>query len=152
MAGIVGAYNTVPRIDTRTATFKSTSDGVTNPVDTSPQQISNIRGQLTINIFQSDNPPGVFSTFSVTGGFGEWPDEYTRNWYSSPNGIFCSVVEPSLNTFEVTTSAPAVARTYRFVFFYNLSQGPTIQKIGGADLGAANLVVTLSKNFIIEGF
>lgn len=149
---IVGSYNTVPRIDTRTATFKSLSDGTSNPVDTAAQTISNIRGQLTINIFQSDNPTGVFSTFAVTGGFGAWPDDSTRNWYSSPNGVYCNVTEPVINTFQVTTSAPAVVRTYQFVFSYNLSEGPTIQRIGGALLGTNNLVVTLSKNYNIEGF
>jgi len=152
MAGIVGAYNIVPRIDLRTVTFKSLSNGATNPVDADAQQITNIRGQLTINIIQSDNPTGVVSTFSVTGGFGAWPDDYTRNWYSSPNGIFCTVTEPALNTFEVTTSAPAVVRTYRFVFFYTLSQGPTVQKISGPDLATNDLIVLLSKNYNIEGF
>ncbi len=152
MAGIVGAYNVVPRIETRTATFRSISDGVENPADLSPQKIANIRGQLAINITQSDNPPGVSSTFYIVGGFGQWPDDATRNWTGSPYGIHCSVVESSLNTFEVTTSAPAIARRYVFTFFYTLTEGPTVMQTSVNILGVNNLIITLSKVYNIEGF
>ncbi len=152
MAGIVGTYSLVPRLTQYTVAFQSPSDGVSNPADSEALKIPNIRGQLSISIFQGDNPPGVSSSFGITGGFGQWPCDATRNWYGSPQGSNCSVVETSLNTFEVTTATPAIVRKYRFIFFYTTNEGPTVKQISVNLLGTNDLTVTLSKMYNIEGF
>jgi len=148
MAGLVGQYNQVPRLFNQVAINKIL------PTTIHPVIMKNVRGQVLISIFQSDGPPGVFSSFGVTGGFGEWPDDYTRNWYFSAASTYnCSITSPAINIMDVTTMAPNFpSRTYRFIFSFNQSVPPTVQLIGGAPIGVETITVNQTKQSLIEGF
>jgi len=148
MAGLVGQYNQVPRLFNQVAVTDVPPESVALPT-----YLKNIRGQTLISIVQSDSTPGVFSSFGVTGGFGEWPDDYTRNWYFVAGSFYnCAITNLPLptNTIDIVTTAPNTPiRKYRFVFSPNQSVPPVVQMIEGDPV-----LVTFrqSKQSLIEGF
>jgi len=153
MAGIVGQYNIVPRIRTITTPDIILSDGVNNPVDISPVTLSNIRGQLTISGVASDSL--VVWSLQVTGGFGEYPGVFTRDFYFIPgsNNVNATVTEPMINTIRVTTPvADAGGRVYEFQFFPSTSTAPTVRQTSVNTLGVADLTVTITKQMLVEHF
>ena len=153
MAGIVGQYNQVPRFRTIVSTKPIPSDGVTNPADTTEIPLPNVRGQVAIIIETSDAPAGVSSSFSVVGGFGEFPDVYTRNWtFVNTSNVNCTVASPFKNRLEVTTTAPAIVRTYVFDFSPVQTVPATVRQTSVTTLGANDLTVKLIKLNVVEGY
>lgn len=117
-----------------------------NPVDSSPVELKNVRGKVLAIVQAPDDPLGTQMSFEIDGGYGQWPDDYTWNWYvDSFSPKWCTVIMTVQNTFIVTTLAPLVPRTYTFVFNPRIPYPPTIQRIGGTALGNQNLTVSLQK-------
>lgn len=146
VAGTYAQYNPQLRYRTQKTYNIFVPDGGANPVDTVAQQLRNIRGKVTITISASDDSTNVPASFVVNGGYGEWPDDPTWNWYVITNTIVgCIVTQTVLNTFTVETLAPLVSRTYTITFNPRIAYPPTILLTDGTLLGTETLTVTQEK-------
>lgn len=145
-SGIYAQYNPQLRVKTQKSnTIIPPVLGV-NPVDTTAVPLHNIRGEVTITISTTDDPVGTEASFLIRGGYGQYPDDPTWNWYIDSFSLeYCTAVQIVQNTFEITTLAPLVIRTYTFIFNPRIMYGPTIQRTGGVLLGTETLTVTQSK-------
>lgn len=151
MAGIIGSYTTVPRLATLNGLKTIESDGVDNPVDLGQVSLANIRGQLFVMITASDTGHSAF--LKITGGFGEFQDSYTRNWYFQGNtNMGCTVSTPVTNTIRITTPASdAGGRVYDLIFSPIQSIGPTIEQTSVNVLGTADLTVNMQTQTPVQG-
>ena len=130
------SYSYVPRIKkTNSVTYFNPSGGV-NAVDAGPLDLKNVRGSVTIIIRADDDPALLSASFTVRGGFGEWPDQYTQNWYNIKGGEYnCTVTSPSINTIIVDTVLAGFGgtdRQYTFTFYASQSVAPKVQSTGAA--------------------
>lgn len=117
-----------------------------NPADTTAVELKNVRGDVTVVIEASDDPVGTSASFVIKGGYGEWPDDATWNWYVDLFSLkLCTVTMPVANTVIVATSPPLVGRNYTMVFNPRIPYAPTIIRSGGAALGLNTLTVSLDK-------
>lgn len=128
MAGLVGQYITAPRFRFIVSVNEFKFNGTDNPVDLSPQQLSNVRGQLMIQGISADN--SFTWSFQVQGGIGEFPNSYSRDVvYIGGTNVNCTVTLLTTNRMKVETPvADAGGRVYMFQFFSAESLGPTIQQ------------------------
>lgn len=151
MAGIGSYYNQVPRFRNIVTPFIIQPVLGSNPVDSGAIRLSNIRGQVTYTITSADN--SFVSQFSVVGGIGEFPGEWSRNWYFTPgSNVNCTIAEPQINRIEITTPAgDAGGRKYVFAFVAAQSFGPTVQQTSVNTIGNNNLTVTIQKINIVAG-
>ncbi len=132
------------RIVSSTVTSESVA-GV-NPIDTTVVTLRNVRGKVKITITATDDPTGTFALFHVRGGYGQYPSDYTWNWFADVlTPEWCSVTQSVPNIVNVTTTAPLVVRTYTFMFFPGLQYPPTVTRSGGVVLGAADVSFNLYK-------
>jgi hypothetical protein len=152
MAGLVSYYNQIPRIKTIKTNFIINPVAGSNPADVSPISITNVRGQVAFQITSGDN--NYTSSFSVTGGFGDFPQDYTQNfYYNGSSAQNCTVNQISVNIIEVITPvADAGGRRYVLEFKPVQSIGPTIQQTTLNVLGNNSLFITMTKQNIIQGF
>ena len=152
MAGIVGSYNRVPRLrEIVTNEIISPISG-SNPVDLGEVTLRNVRGQVQYTIISGDN---LFtSMFKVVGGFNEWPNDPTRNWYPvNGSEVNCTIKSPQINKIEITTPAPdAGGRVYILTFVPLQSYGPTIRQNSVNIIGNNTLTVRAVKNINVEGY
>lgn len=164
MAGIVAQYNEIPRIRQVITNKIIYPVGGSNPADVGLTPLPNIRGQVKITLIAGDDPSlgnvPASASFSVSGGFGDFPDDPTQNFHRVVNSeVNCTVAEPALNIFVITT-APDVSgaglagtpRQYRMEFSPKQSFGPQIQRTGGALLGNNTLTVRMTKQNVIQDF
>lgn len=138
---LTNIYNLVPRIKQTNNRFIIEPVGGVNPVESSPIIIPNIRGQLTFTLISGDN--NFMCTFQVEGGFGEFRDAPTQNFYfvggSETN---CTIDNSTLNTIVVATPATDNGgREYTLVFTPFQTIAPTIEKTAGASIGDNTLTV-----------
>lgn len=149
---VTASYNSNPRFRGLFSDFTIASVLGVNPADLAPVNIPNIRGQIDISIISTDN--NYTSTFAVVGGFGEFRDQYTQNFYFIENtNSGCTIINTSLNNFLITTPiGDAGGRTYALKFIPYQSFPPSIQQTSLNVLGAANLIVKTRKITIVEGF
>ena len=165
MAGIVAQYNEVPRIRQIVTNKIISPISGNNPADLGTVLLPNVRGQVRIVITVEDDPDlgniKSFSAFSIVGGFGDYPNDPTQNFYSVDSLVEnCTVTSPEPNVFVITTSptvagiSPALgtSRQYRMEFSSKQSFGPTIQLIGGPLIGNNDLTVNMTKQVIIPDF
>lgn len=139
-------YNPQDRIRLINGLTKIVSVAGVNPVDTTPVELKNVRGHVLVTLSATDNPLGTQASFIINGGYGEWPDDPTWNWYVTTDSIkWCTIVMTVQNTFEITTIAPLVARVYTMIFNPRIPYAPTIQLLSGTLLGASDLLVGLEK-------
>ncbi len=128
MAGIIAQYITAPRF--RNVISCVTIEGVAgvNPVDLTPQQLPNQRGQLLIQGTSTDN--SFTWQFQVQGGIGEFPTAFSRNFaFLGGTNVNCTVTVPATNRIRVETPVgDAGGRIYFFQFFSTESFGPTVQQ------------------------
>jgi hypothetical protein len=152
MIGLVGNYNQVPRMRAINSRLPITPVAGSNPVDLGDVSLPNTRGQLTIIGEASDT--NVRWTFQVTGGFGEYPGVYTRNFAFIPGSTEnCTVLEVSKNFLRITTDvADAGGRVYDMRFNPIQSVGPTIRQTSVNIVGNNTLTIQLNKVFVVEGF
>lgn len=150
MAGLVGYYTSVPRIrKVNTNTIIQAIAG-SNPINSGPVELPNVRGQLTIN-FESVDSGYTFSA-EIQGGWGETQDAYTQNFYfSTGTEVGCTVITPVLNTIEFTTPAgDSGGRTYQMVFYPYVGTKYTIEKTAGADLTDDFIVSVIMYQNVIQ--
>jgi hypothetical protein len=156
MAGIVGQYNVVPRIRTVRSIKIISPVGGDNPVDLGFVELPNVRGQVSFTIIASDDPSGVSASFNVTGGFGEWPDDPTHDWYVDTNTIVnCIVTSPVKNRIVVTTELSAIGgtdRQYTIIFNPGNPFSPQIRQTSVAIIGNNTLTVEMVKYLVMSGF
>jgi hypothetical protein len=151
MAGIVNFYTSVPRVRNIITNKVILSVAGANPVDAGPVELPNVRGQLTFDVTSGN---GFNWGLEIIGGFGEFPDDWTRNFtFSVGTERNCTVDTPQLNTIEVTTpAADAGGRRYVFNFFPPTSVPGTIQQTSVNVLGVEDLTVTITKPTLLPGF
>ncbi len=147
--GITAIYQVIPRMRSLITSDIIRSNGVSNPVDISPVNLTNIRGQLTISGSYSDS--GFIWTLQVQGGFGEFVEEVRRNFFfTTGTNINCTVKSLAINVLEVTTPVgDAGGRRYVFRFQPLSSFGPTIHQASVNVLGVADLTVTTTKILLV---
>lgn len=152
MAGIVANYNVVPRLRSIVTNSVINPIGGVNPADLAPVNLTNVRGQLGVQITSGDN--SYSTAFSVTGGFGAYSTDYTRNFYLVPNSVTGATVnEIAVNRLEILTpGADAGGRRYILQFRASQAFGPTIYQTSVNTIGNNPLTVTVSKYAITEGF
>ena len=152
MAGITSFYNQVPRIRNVRTNKIILPIGGSNPADLGPVILPNVRGQVSYIIISGDN--SFTSSFSVTGGFGDFPDDWTQDWYFNvSSNVNCTVRTLQKNRLEVTTpAADAGGRQYNFEFKPVQSIGPTIRQNSVNTIGNFSLTVRIQKQNIVEGF
>lgn len=151
MAGYVSFYNQLPRLRTYPASM--TFDGA--DISAGFVKLHNVRGQVLYTIRGEDAGGGdvTVASFGVTGGFGDYPQYSTKNFYYNPNtAINCSITEISVNRFRVSVIAQGgqPATDYVFQFFYDSEQPPQVHAL--TDLTGRNITVTLTKQNIVEGY
>ncbi len=146
---ITAIYNVIPRMRTVVTPDLIASNGVSNPVDISPVNLTNIRGQLTISGVASDT--GIVWTFQVQGGFGEFVEEVRRNFFfQTGTNINCTINTLAINRLEVLTPVgDAGGRRYIFQFQVLSSFGPTIHQTSVNVLNGADLTVTTTKVLLV---
>lgn len=162
MAGVVRQYQQIARYQKIVSTKTISSDGGVNPVDSGPVDLPNIRGKIVIRIMASDNvtlgDEVAFSQGEFFGGFGEFTNDPTFFFANVFEGTrFCTIENPDRNIFVFDTepnilpSLPpgSPQREYTLTFSRLLSRGPTIEKTGGPDLGAADLTVEIRKEILV---
>ena len=158
MAGIVGQYNSMPRIKNMATTKIIQPSGGTNPVDTGAVSLPNVRGQVTYTIIVDGDPIGASISFSMIGGFGEFPSDWSKNWhFKGQSNINCSVAKINTNIYEVTGDlglfpGPPTNKVYQFIFSRAQSFSPTIEQTTLNLVGNNNLNVSMSKSLVIEGW
>lgn len=139
-------YNPQTRLRTISGATDILSVAGVNPIDIAPVELKNVRGEVTVVIQASDDPLGTEMSFIIKGGYGEWPDDYTWNWYVETSSLkWCTVTNPVQNTFLIATTAPLVLRGYTMVFNPRIPYAPTIQRTSGVPLGVSNVIVSLQK-------
>lgn len=147
--GITATYNVIPRMRSIVTSNIIESDGASNPVDISPVNLVNVRGQLVISSVASDS--GIVWTLQVQGGFGEFVEEVQRNFFfQTGTNINCTVKTLAINRLEVLTDVTDDGGRRYIIQFQPLgSFGPTIQQTSINVLGAANLTVTTIKTVLV---
>lgn len=141
---ISAIYNVIPNI-TQTNSIKTIKPvGGSNPVDSVPVTLQNIRGQIRISVTSKDN--NFTSAFNVVGGFGEFRTSPTQNFYANLNSaINCTIDNSTLNQVVITTpAADAGGREYTFIFIPYQAFPPSIERTGGAVIGNNDLDVELT--------
>jgi len=128
MAGIVGQYTIAPRFRNVISNVTFVAVAGVNPVDLSPQQLPNQRGQLMIEGTSVDN--GFTWSFQVQGGVGEFPTAFSRSFaFVGGTAVNCTVTPVTTNRMRVETPVgDAGGRIYFFQFFSEASLGPTIEQ------------------------
>lgn len=156
MAGIVGQYNTVPRIKTLRSNKIISPVAGSNPVDLGFVELPNVRGQVSFTITASDDPAGISASFCVTGGFGAWPEDPTQNWYFDRNtNVNCTIVSPLQNRLDVTTNVSAFGgtdRQYTIIFNPGHMYPPQIRQTSVSIVGPNTLSVLMIKQLLVQGF
>nr|QBK85755.1 MAG: uncharacterized protein LCMAC101_03500 [Marseillevirus LCMAC101] len=149
--GITAVYQVIPRMRTVITSDIINSNGVSNPVDISPVNLTNVRGQLTISGVANDT--GLIWTLQVQGGFGEFVEEVRRNFFfTTGTNINCTVTTLAINRLEVVTpGADAGGRRYILQFQPLSSFGPTIHQTSVNVLGAADITITTTKILLVTG-
>jgi len=144
MAGIVGIFSSVPRIRNVITNAIIEPVGGSNPVDSIEVQLPNVRGQLIFEVTSGDNNFKWF--INVVGGFGEFPDDATKNFVFSQNtNVNCTVRTLQINRLEITTpAADAGGRRYILQFFPLDSIPYTIRQTSVNVLGNNQLVVKVT--------
>jgi len=152
MAGLVSYYNQVPRLRNIITNSVISPISGSNPVDLTPVSITNVRGQVTFEIISGDN--SYTSSFSVVGGFGDFPEDYTQNFYLLGNSnVGCTVNQLCVNRLEIITPvADAGGRRYILQFKPVQSIGPTINQTSVNIIGNNTLTIKMIKQNIIQGF
>lgn len=152
MAGIVGNYNTVPRLREIVTNEIISPVAGSNPADLGQVTLKNVRGQVQYTIISGDN---LFtSMFKVVGGFGAWPGDWSQNWHLVRGSeVNCTVRILQENRFEITTpAADAGGRVYILNFVPLQSFGPNIRQNSVNSIGNNTLTVRTSKNVNMEGY
>lgn len=151
MAGYVSFYNQLPRL--RTFPAPKTFDG--SDISRGFVELHNVRGQVLITIRTEAVAGGDVTTasFGVTGGFGDYPQYSTKNFYYNANtAVNCSITEISVNRLRVSVipqgARPAV--DYVFQFFYATTQAPKVQSL--SSLTGQVVKISLTKQNIVEGY
>lgn len=149
---IVAQYNQVPRMRTIVGKKIIYPVGGSNPADLGNVELPNVRGQVKITIISGDN--SFMSMFDITGGFGDWPGQYTQNWWPQPtSAVNCTIRTLQTNRIEVTTPpADAGGRVYIFNFFPYQSIAPTVRQNSVNIIGNNTLTVSLNKEILQQGF
>lgn len=152
MAGVVAQYNSVPRLRNVITNNVINPVGGSNPADLGPVRLSNIRGQVTITIISGDN--SFTSMFDIVGGFGEFPDQWSQDWYpQAGTEINCTIRVLQENRIQVTTPvADAGGRVYIFEFVPLQSFGPTIRQNSVNIIGNNTLTIRMVKKLAVQGF
>ena len=147
MAALLAQTNSLPRVRSIVGTTIFPPSGGSNVVDSFQQTLKNIRGQLVIQIIASDDPTNVYCTFSVTGGFGDFQTDPTRDFYVDLSQNFnCSITTLGINNFVVNSELAALGgtnREYTFIFNPGLSFGPTVRQTSGNSIGNNTLTVKI---------
>lgn len=165
MAGITAQYNEVPKILQVVTNRIIEPEGGINPIDIGEFTLPNVRGQINITIIAGDDPTlgniSSFSSFSITGGFGEFPGDNTQNFYLADNSEKnCIVTTPAVNIFVINTT-PSIAdiapplglsRQYRLTFTPLQSYPPKIMHTGGPLIGNNTVTIKMVKQNIIQDF
>ena len=141
-------YNSETRFNTIFSNNVISPVAGVNPADGGYVDLPNVRGQLTVSIISGDN--SYTSTFNVTGGFGQYPNDYTMNWYPELfSAVGCTLSYPSINIIQITTpAADAGGRTYLMQFFTAFSVGPQIRQTSVNLIGNNTLTVKIFKTII----
>ncbi len=152
MAGIVAQYNQVPRIRNIITPFIIEPVGGNNPADLGQITVTNVRGQLSFDIISGDNQHQA--SFEVVGGFGDYPQDSTQNFFfSTGTNINCTVNALQVNRLEILTPvADAGGRRYILEFKPVQSIGPTIQQTSVNTIGNFTLTVRIKKQVFVQGF
>ena len=151
MAGITNFFTSVPRIRTIRTNKIFPSVGGANPVDAGAQQLPNIRGQLTITGTSSN---GYSWGLQITGGFGEFPDSPTQDFYFAVGtNMNCTVTTLQKNRIRVETeAADAGGRVYILQFYPFTAVPATIRQISVNVLAAEDLSVLIERPSLLPGF
>jgi len=152
MAGIVAQYTQVPRMRRVVTNVVVPPVVGVNPVDIGAYTLPNVRGQLLINGVASDS--GLQWSFQAFGGFGDFPGDFTQNFFLEPGTeINCTVTQPIANLFRIVTPVgDAGGRVYDLQFYPVQSVPPTIRQTSVNIIGPATFTLQLIKNLLIEGF
>ncbi len=128
MAGLVAQYNMIPLIRNVNSTTTIEAAAGVNPIDLTPQQLPNQRGQLTMTGQSVDN--SFMWSLRIFGGFGEFPNDFTQNFtFTEGSNVNCAVTTQQLNRIAVTTPVgDAGGRVYVLQFFPFQSFGPTVRQ------------------------
>lgn len=147
MAALLAQTNTLPRLRTVVGTTVFPPNGGSNIIDSSQQPLKNIRGQLVVQIIASDDPINVYCTFSITGGFGDFQTDPTRNFYVDLSQNFnCDITTLGVNNFIVSSNLNTLGgtdREYTFIFNPGLGFGPTVRQTSGNIIGNNTLTVKI---------
>jgi len=156
MAALLAQTNSLPLLRSVVGTTIFPPDGGSNVVDSAQQPLKNIRGQLVIQIVASDDPTNLFCTFTVTGGFGDFPTDPTRNFYVDLGQNFnCSITTLGVNNFIVNSELSGMGgtdREYTFIFNPGLSFGPTVRQTSGNTIGNNTLTVKIFSVNVLGNF
>lgn len=149
---IVAQYNQVPRMRTINGKKIISPVGGVNPADISDVPLPNVRGQVKVIIISGDN--SFMSMFDITGGFGDFPGQYTQDWWPQPSSaVNCTIRTLQKNRIEVTTPvADAGGRMYIFNFYPYQSQSGTVRQNSVNIIGNNTLTVSLNKEILQQGF
>jgi len=118
-----------------------------NPVETGPKTTQGTRGNFKVIL--EDNTTGFKCEFRISGGYSSQTLNPRRNFYlKTGTEVLCTVSNPILNTFDITTDASdSGGRTYRLAFAGYVQTPPTIEKTGGAAL-TGDFTITYEDCFI----
>lgn len=156
MAALLAQTNSIPRLRNIIGTTIFPPSGGSNVVDSSQQPLKNIRGQLVVQIVASDDPPNVFCTYSITGGFGEYPTNQTRDFYVDLSQNFnCDITTLGVNNIVVNSNVSSFGgtdREYTFIFNPGLSFGPTVRQTSVNTIGNNTLTVRIYSVNVIGNF
>lgn len=156
MAGIVANYNQVPRIRTIVSNGVFPPVGGVNVADTGLVSLPNVRGQLHFDIIVSDDPATVLASFDVVGGFGDYPQDPTQDFYVVDNSLVnCTVTAPVKNTLQISTLLAGLGgtdRQYTLQFIPNQSYPPSIQQTSVNLIGNNTLTVRITKQIFVQGY
>jgi len=149
MAGIVAQYVTAPRFRNVITSNTIVAVAGANPVDLTPQQLRNQRGQLMIQGTSVDN--GFVWSFQVQGGVGEFPTAFSRNFaFLAGTNVNCTVTVVATNRIRVETPVgDAGGRIYFFQFFSQQSFGPTVQQTSANTL-TDDLIVRVANTVFVQ--
>lgn len=151
--GINSSYG-APDYETYVLETDFISDGGINPIDAAPGTFRRYNGQQTIVLTNLDT--GVYFSFDIDYGIIRQGNSYIGFINSTTNPVLvqnsnpqnCTVVNTGLNhkamiKFLQYTVTALDGRSYLFTFYPNAytQQPPTIQKIGGPDLGIESVSV-----------
>lgn len=116
-----------------------------NPIDSSPQRLSNVRGRVRVTITSGDN--NYTSSFLVVGGYGQDMYASTQNFYVDYTSVTGGTVTAvTTNIFQMQTDvADAGGRIYRIQFYPVQNVGPTIFQSSVNIIGNFPVDVVLEK-------